>query len=695
VNVRFLLAVLLLAPQERSAEELLKALVDKVAQAKTLRVESEAVNRVTDGKSWTIRFRTLAKGADRWKVESEATPDDEGFSFSAVSDGSRIRVRARRPMPVQSLSPAESAAAIRRDVALSVDSGIFFAFGEAGKPQRPPEIGPARDGGREKVDGREARILEYDVTHWWDKEPLKSTVRVHVDPVELRLLRGEARSEYFTWRQTFTVFRTDEEIADSEFATPWKKLLARAQAGQLAESAGLFALYTGRHPRALDELLRRPAWLEPDVFYPDGGFVLGGRLPKDPWGRAFELRGGRVVSPGAEGDAGAEVPVATREAVGAPSPRLKRHYEARVQLHLHAAAVRACQALTAELPKKRSALWEKPDGVEAWPEGGWIARTALPEDPWGQPIRLITDEHSARVQVQDPKARRILRRDLTGAEVEALERAAQPRVAEEDAREIGKLLARCVDDDLETRQAAAKEAKGLGPVLVPFLERRRGELRDPDRLRWLSELRESFPERPPTWLRELGSLVVTVGTAAAAEGELGANERNASASLKTLATAEADFRANDRDNNRVQDFWTGDVAGLYTVKPAESDEMIKLVELALASADAAPLGDGAELAKVAQRGPKAGYWYQALASYSEEGKSEPYAQDTKGEKGRGKAYHNTRFAFCAFPSEYGITGTRTFLISEMNQVYWKDTGGEPVLEFPSDDDLLRDWKKLD
>src|SRR5436190_13328249 len=43
------------------------------------------------------------------------------------------------------------------------------------------------------------------------------------------------------------------------------------------------------------------------------------------------------------------------------------------------------------------------------------------------------------------------------------------------------------------------------------------------------------------------------------------NERNASTSLKTLSSAEADFRANDRDWNHVNDFWTANVAGLYTM----------------------------------------------------------------------------------------------------------------------------------
>src|SRR5262245_65213488 len=72
------------------------------------------------------------------------------------------------------------------------------------------------------------------------------------------------------------------------------------------------------------------------------------------------------------------------------------------------------------------------------------------------------------------------------------------------------------------------------------------------------------------------------------------NERNASTSLKTLSSAEADFRANDRDWNHVNDFWTANIAGLYTMTStavtgnspnSTTDPSIKLIELSVASAD--------------------------------------------------------------------------------------------------------------
>jgi type II secretory pathway pseudopilin PulG len=46
------------------------------------------------------------------------------------------------------------------------------------------------------------------------------------------------------------------------------------------------------------------------------------------------------------------------------------------------------------------------------------------------------------------------------------------------------------------------------------------------------------------------------------------NERERVTNLRILVSAEADFRANDRDGNGVNDFWTADVKGLHTMTSA-------------------------------------------------------------------------------------------------------------------------------
>ena len=79
--------------------------------------------------------------------------------------------------------------------------------------------------------------------------------------------------------------------------------------------------------------------------------------------------------------------------------------------------------------------------------------------------------------------------------------------------------------------------------------------------------------------------------------------RNASTSLKTIASAQADFRANDRDWNHVNDYWRSDLAGLYAAEP--QGHALKLIELSVAGADDRPTTN---IGKYAIKSPKAGFW---------------------------------------------------------------------------------------
>ena len=145
-----------------------------------------------------------------------------------------------------------------------------------------------------------------------------------------------------------------------------------------------------------------------------------------------------------------------------------------------------------------------------------------------------------------------------------------------------------------------------------------------------------------------------------------ANERAASAALKTLASAEADFRANDRDGNRIQDFWTGDVASLADWKE---------IEASVAAADAKPLHPGATPL------PKAGYLFIAM-DLDENGVA--YAQDTQGLSSRGSRHNFSKFGFCAYPADYPRSGKWTFTINEGNTIFKSDTRGKPVMSWPAD-----------
>ncbi len=169
----------------------------------------------------------------------------------------------------------------------------------------------------------------------------------------------------------------------------------------------------------------------------------------------------------------------------------------------------------------------------------------------------------------------------------------------------------------------------------------------------------------------------------------GSGQRNASASLKTLATAQADYRANDRDGNRIQDFWREDVSGLYGVLPVGSTEMVKLIEVSVAGADTASIGRSTlgamgpgqvAVDHYAVLSPKAGYFFCALRHADEK----PGALDPN------------RFAACAYPANYPSSGRLTFILDENNTIYKRDLGrpGPPDV-FPDEATLKAKWSKLD
>ncbi|HXX92147.1 MAG TPA: DUF2950 family protein, partial [Planctomycetota bacterium] len=168
---------------------------------------------------------------------------------------------------------------------------------------------------------------------------------------------------------------------------------------------------------------------------------------------------------------------------------------------------------------------------------------------------------------------------------------------------------------------------------------------------------------------QVASLKKTANPAAAeaAAGAIAANEKAAGATLKTLATAEADFRTNDRDGNGIHDYWVGDVSGLY--RYLNNNKELKLIDRAIADADASPLkASSLTVLKHDQPIPRSGYLFAALPKFVE--KEKPEAYHTGG-------FRNTHhFGIAAYPVEYGKSGKMTFVISETNILWKKDLGGK-------------------
>ena len=202
------------------------------------------------------------------------------------------------------------------------------------------------------------------------------------------------------------------------------------------------------------------------------------------------------------------------------------------------------------------------------------------------------------------------------------------------------------------------------------------------------------------------------------------SERNFSTSLKTLASAEADFRANDRDWNHVNDFWTADVKGLYTMTSAAvpgaapnstTDPSIKLIELSVASADAdvtffSAGGENLPITDFAVPSAKAGYWFAALRSDLSTTPATPYAQDTQGKTAMGRVHHESSFGFMAFPDSPS-SGKYVCIVNQNNTIFRTAAigpcrsgtanppglGGVPaaVLNWPNEATLKSTWTKLD
>jgi len=173
------------------------------------------------------------------------------------------------------------------------------------------------------------------------------------------------------------------------------------------------------------------------------------------------------------------------------------------------------------------------------------------------------------------------------------------------------------------------------------------------------------------------AIIAAIAIPGLLQSQRASNERNASASLKTLATAEADLRSNDRDGNHVNDFWTADVEGLYTLFPSggAATSIIKLIELSVAGADGFTLGaqaagaaDGGTLgtAALTTPQPKAGYWYVALSQTMESGAAVTYNQQVIA--GGRVNYNSSAFGFTAFPDSYSA-GRTVFIINEGNTMF--------------------------
>ena len=143
--------------------------------------------------------------------------------------------------------------------------------------------------------------------------------------------------------------------------------------------------------------------------------------------------------------------------------------------------------------------------------------------------------------------------------------------------------------------------------------------------------------------------------------------------LRFLLARETSFLTKDQNANGIDDYWTGDVAGLYDY------------EGGIAEADASPLQEVSNGSR-----PYDLYFFIAMDADGSENPPIPYRQ-IKDKDGR-KVFNRERFGFCAYPSEYGKKARKTFIVNEKRKVFKIDNGGKPVLRWPTDEELKKDWE---
>jgi hypothetical protein len=174
------------------------------------------------------------------------------------------------------------------------------------------------------------------------------------------------------------------------------------------------------------------------------------------------------------------------------------------------------------------------------------------------------------------------------------------------------------------------------------------------------------------------------------------NEEAAVKALHDIHRAQVKFKDEDLDRNSIKDYWTADVAGLYCLRhKSASKAPVGAIPIDLASADAAPYKGayaGADYVydkeMLKAHAPWAGYVFGMVAK---DAGGSPYATDP--DKSGKKVHHVAMWAACAWPAKYGQTGKNTFLINERGELYYKDTGGKPVAQWPDGKAIGKEWQK--
>lgn len=172
--------------------------------------------------------------------------------------------------------------------------------------------------------------------------------------------------------------------------------------------------------------------------------------------------------------------------------------------------------------------------------------------------------------------------------------------------------------------------------------------------------------------------VITRVPASSDEMEIMVNELVTILRLAKLQAIQTIWQQQDKDGNKKRDYWTYDVSCLYRMLQADGTTPVETIEKEFAQADGAPakndsFGDvkivtweEASLKPI----PRSGYIFQAMVKNQ---KGVNYNQNVVGKV---TAANDREYAFVAYPTVYGKTGIKTFIVNQAGKTYSTDCGGD-------------------
>src|ERR1043166_7094377 len=282
--VKWLAALLLLASpardlsagalakaDDKAAQELLNDVRERIDTAKSIRVEARdtLIEEKETTQDYTLSIRI--RGRDRWAFEAKSARPNSGsgdFIPSVFCDGKKVLVTGTDRPGVIKLEDGGQVLRRLLAVASSADFEAYLSLdNDATVRSISPTLSHIRDGGTVKLGDAEARVIEYTIRFEDDgtKRAAAAEAKLFIDPATKRPLKKEIVSDGIKTIETYTTFAFDEDLPDSEFSFQSMRRLAGVRAAQLAKSVELYGACTGRHPRSLEDLARRPAHLEPEV----------------------------------------------------------------------------------------------------------------------------------------------------------------------------------------------------------------------------------------------------------------------------------------------------------------------------------------------------------------------------------------------------------------------------------------------